>query len=88
MSSHGPATIRRDGGRLVVEHADDVIGISFELLAEQVGWGLYVDGDGLIWLAGDPDYRHRPVRFEASVGGLAPGEAVEGARVLICERVR
>lgn len=88
MTDYGSAVIRTEGDRLVVESADDIIGISVELLAEAVGWGLYVGADGLLWLAGDPTYRYRPVRFVAKVEGLQPGEAIEGARMLVCERVR
>lgn len=88
MSEYGSAAIKRHAdGRVTVESADDVIGISVELLAEAVGWGLHVDGEGLLLLAGDPSYRYRPVRFEARVAGLEPGQAAEGARMLICERV-
>lgn len=88
MSDYGDATITRAAdGSLVVERADDVIGISVELLAQAVGWGLHVGGDGLLWLAGDPSYRYRPVRFVAQVAGLEPGQAAEGVRVLVCERV-
>lgn len=87
--SYGSATIvKTDDGRLAVLAADDVIGISFELLAEATGTGLWVDGEGMLWLAGDPNYRYRPVRFDARVGGIEAGQAVEGARMLVCERVR
>jgi hypothetical protein len=86
---YGDAEIRKlDDGSLEVVNADDVIGISVELLAEAVGFGLWVGGDGLLWLAGDPRYRYRPIRFVAKVAGLAPGEAVEGTRMLVCERVQ
>lgn len=92
MADYGSAEIREvpnDDGtrRLEVVAADDVIGISIELLAEALGWGLWVGGDGLLWLAGDPRYRYRPVRFEANVAGLSRDQAAEGARVLICERM-
>lgn len=92
MSDYGSAELREvpnDDGtkRIEVVSADPVIGISVELLADALGWGLWVGGDGLLWLAGDPRYRYRPVRFEAHVEGLTPDQAVEGARVLICERV-
>lgn len=92
MTAYGTAEIRRllnDDGteRLEVVSADDVIGISVELLAQAVGWGPWVGGDGMLWLAGDPAHRYRPVKFEANVAGLESGQAVEGARVLICERV-
>lgn len=86
---YGDAEIRkRDDGTLEVVSADDVIGISVELLREALGFGLWVGGDGLIWLAGDPDYRYRPVRFVANVSGLSQDQAVEGCRMLVCERVR
>lgn len=89
METYGTAEIRRhDDGRLEVTHADPVIGISVELLAEAVGgMGLWVDGAGLLWLAGDPRYKYRPVRFECAVRGLPADQAVEGTRVLVCERV-
>ncbi len=86
---YGDAELRKhDDGRLVVIRADDVIGISVELLAEAVGFGLWVGGDGLLWLASDPRYRYRPVRFVANVAGLTRDEAIEGARMLVCERVQ
>jgi hypothetical protein len=86
---YGDAEMRkRDDGSLEVLNADDVIGISVELLAEAVGFGLWVGGDGLLWLAGDPRCRYRPVRFVAKVAGLTPSEAVEGTRMLVCERVQ
>lgn len=86
---YGGAVVRkRDDGRLEVVEADDVIGISVELLNEDLGFGLWVDGEGLLWLAGDPEYRYRPVRFIAKIEGLQPGDAIEGARMLVCERVR
>lgn len=80
--------LRQDDGRVVVTQADDVIGISVELLAEAAGNALWIGGDGLLWLAGNPDYRYRPTRFVGHRGGLEPDRAVEGARVLVCERVR
>ncbi len=85
---YGDAELRRlDDGRTEVVRADDVIGISVELLAEAAGWGLWIGGDGLLWLAGNPEYRYRPVRFVSNLNGLGPDEAVEGMRVLVCERV-
>lgn len=89
METYGTAEIRRhEDGRLEVVHADPVIGISLELLAQAVaGDGLSVDGNGYLWLGGDPRYKYRPVRFEASVHGLGAELAVEGCRVLVCERV-
>lgn len=87
---YGDAEVRRlDDGNLVVARADDVIGISVELLAEALGVGLWVDGEGLLWLAGDPKYKYRPVRFaDTFTHGLTADSAVEGARVVVCERVR
>jgi hypothetical protein len=88
-NGYGDAEMRRhDDGRIEVLRADDVIGISLELLVEAVGQGLQVDADGFLWLGGDGAYRYRPVRFASSVHGLPPGTAAEGARVLVCERVR
>lgn len=95
MGDYGTAEFRAHYGddgkveRVEVVHADPVIGISLELLAQSTGsrQGLWVDADGMLWLAGDPRYRYRPVRFECLVDGLQPGQAVEGTRVLICERM-
>lgn len=82
---YGTAVMRKlDDGRIEVVEADDVIGISLELLVEAVGTGLYVDVEGLLWLGGDRNYRYRPVRFVDHGVGLP----VEGNRVLVCERVR
>lgn len=87
-------TIYKDGTseveRIVVVSADSVIGISVELLAGATGgWGIWVGGDGLLWLAGDSRYRYRPIAFECRVAGLSADEAVAGGpRVLICERVQ
>lgn len=87
--AYGDAEIRKhEDGHLEIVRADDVIGISLELLVEAVGQTLAVGGDGLLWLCGDPAYRYRPVRFVAHIGGLPPGTAVEGCRMLVCERVR
>lgn len=82
MSDYGDATITRcDDGRLVVERADPVIGIAVELLA-RADFNLPVDDDGCIWLAGDPRYRYRPVRF-------APATPFKHGPlgVVVCERV-
>lgn len=83
---YGEAAIRRsDDGRLVVDRADPVIGISLDLLFGEDGLGgegLPIDESGCIVLAGDPRYRYRPVRFVAH-----PGDRTETARVLVCERV-
>jgi hypothetical protein len=81
--SYGTAEIRKlDDGRCLVVWADDVIGISVELLNEAVGAGLHVDEDGLLCLAGDARYRYQPVRFvhHRHLDG-------KGARVLVCRRV-
>lgn len=81
--AYGDAEIRRhDDGRLVVLRADDVIGVAVELLAQADDGSLPVDGDGCIWLAGDPTWRYRPVRFDAPPG--ADGRPV----VVVCERVQ
>lgn len=77
---YGSATIERTPSGPRVVQADDVIGISVELLNEALGTGLLVDEQGLLLLVGDPDYRYRPVCFGPA--------GVEGNRVLVCERVR
>lgn len=81
MSDYGTAVVRRnDDGRLSVVQADDTIGVSVGLLAEG-GAGLPADADGCLLLAGDPEYRYRPVRFASVWPGGPPS-------VLVCERVR
>jgi hypothetical protein len=83
VSDYGDATITQmTGGRLIVERADRVIGISLELLAQADPVRLPIDESGCIMLAGDPGYRYRPVRFASH-----PTAVGEGARVLVCERV-
>lgn len=72
-----------------VVRADDVIAVTIELLAQETGGrGLWIGGDGLLWLAGDADYRYRPVRFISHVSGLPVDCMAEGARLLVLERVR
>lgn len=89
QDSYGAAeVVRREDGTLKVVRADEVIGISVELLAEALGFGLLVGDDGLLWLGGDPAYRYRPTRFVAPALGLTSKLPVEGARVVVCERVR
>lgn len=70
--------VLRDDGRVVVERADDVIGISVGLLAQMEGCP--VDGEGRLWLAGDPDYQYRPVGFAAPTPG-------GGLGWVVCRRV-
>lgn len=83
MNDYGSATVtRHDDGRVTVEQADPVIGITFELLGQSDPELLRVDGEGLLWLGGDQRYRYRPVRFVAH-----PDVPGEGARILVCERV-
>lgn len=80
---YGTATLERQAdGRVVVVQANRVIGISMELLA-QAGNNLHVDMSGCLLLAGDPNYRYRPVRFSADpiVGASGP------CAVLVCQRV-
>lgn len=80
MSDFGTAVIRRhDDGRLAVVEADDLIGVALDLFVEAPAH-LPVDADGCILLAGDPEYRYRPVRFASAWSG-GP------ATVLVCERV-
>jgi len=79
---YGNATFKQhDDGRIEVVHADRVIGITLELLAE-AGENLPVDQTGCILLAGYPEHRYRPVRF----AGLMPDQS-GSARVLVCEKV-
>lgn len=89
MSAWGTAVLtRRDDGRVSVESADDVIAISVDLLASEDA-ELFVGQDGLLWLAGDSNYRYRPVRFAPRIdidGTDFP--AVKGVMALVCERVR
>jgi hypothetical protein len=82
MDDYGDAVVtRHDDGRLTVDRADPVIGVSLELLAT-AGNLLLVDDDGCILLAGDSQYRYRPVRFAGlTVDSSGP------CRVLVCERV-
>lgn len=83
MADYGSAWITRDdNGRLHVQSADPIIGISLELLAQTQDPALTIDDTGCILLAGDPRYRYRPVRFAAN-----PGDPTETARVLVCERI-
>ena len=85
MSDYGSAVIhKREDGRLEVVRADDTIGISCTLLAEDTP-GLPVDSDGCIWLAGDPGYRYRPVRF---AGPPSAHYVCAQVSVVVCERVR
>lgn len=84
MAEFGDATIEDLGdGRLKVVRADDVIGMSLELLAT-AGESLPVDEAGNILLAGDTAYRYRPVRFAA---GQHMVDASGPCRILVCERV-
>lgn len=65
-----------DDGRLTVERADDVIGVSVELLAS-LGHGVVVDPAGNLVLAGQCAYR--PIGF-ASTTGLC-------VDIVVCQRV-
>lgn len=80
MSEVGWAELRRSNGRLEVIAADDVIGFSLDLLGK-CPEGLSVDDDGLLLLAGNPDYRYRPMMFVSSSHNGPP-------TVLVCERAR
>lgn len=76
MAEFGEATILTAAdGSLVVERADDVVGVTVQLLAEFPQWGF--GPDGLLWLTPSGEYRYRPLRFATRVPG-----------VLVCERVR
>ena len=75
MADYGTATILMVDGKPTVTQADDVIGVTVELLAACERWCF--GPDGLFWLDAGGEYRYRPVRFATD----APG-------VLVCERVR
>lgn len=77
---YGDAVVTRQAdGTLRVDRADPVVGISIELLAQSDGAAMSIDSDGYVWLAGDPAYRYRPVRFAPGLGGTP--------RIVVCERV-
>jgi hypothetical protein len=75
VADYGTATILVVDGKPTVTQADDVIGVTVDLLAECERWCF--GPDGLFWLDAGGEYRYRPVRFATD----APG-------VLVCERVR
>jgi hypothetical protein len=70
---YGDATMTRQADGTISVQADDVIGVSFELL-HQIESGHVRDGLLVLDTAGE--YRYRPVSF-----------ALDG-RVVVCERVR
>lgn len=74
VTDFGSAVVELVDGRPRVVSADDRIGISPELLAGADPAHMPVV-DGLLWLAGDPAFRYRPVAFAEYC-------------VLVCERVR
>lgn len=74
MEGFGTAVISQIDGVPFVVSADETIGITPELLANVDPVHLPVGKDGTITLAGDPQYRYRPVRFAAF-------------HVIVCERV-
>lgn len=78
MADYGDATItKNDDGTFTVVHADDVIGISVQLLAEADPAALRVTSEGHLSMGSDGLTLYRPVRFDPA----------SGTRVLICERV-
>lgn len=79
MADYGTAILKKhDDGRITVEHADPVIGISVELLAEaEMAPGLRVTSEGYLSMGSDGLTMYRPVRFDPR----------SGTRVLVCERV-
>jgi hypothetical protein len=71
--THGHArVIRTPNGQVVVEHADDVIGVDPDLLVNGEAW--MFGPDGLLRLDPAGTYRYRPTQFEG--------------RTLLMERVR
>jgi len=83
MADYGDAVLQRHAdGRVTVERADDVIGISADLLAELRNGAdpaaVGVTTDGHLALGSDRSAVYRPVRF-----------VLEGHQhvVLVCERV-
>jgi hypothetical protein len=75
VADYGTATILMVDGKPTITQADDVIGLTVDLLAECERWCF--GPDGLFWLDAAGEYRYRPVRFATD----APG-------ILVCERVR
>jgi hypothetical protein len=74
-TDYGTATILLVDGTPTVTQADDVIGVTVELLTECEQWCF--GPDGLFWLDPVGEYRYRPVRFATDYPGI-----------LVCERVR
>lgn len=75
MADYGQATIIELNGKPVVVQADDVVGVTVDLLASCERW-MY-GPDGLLWLDAVGEYRYRPLRF-----------ATDHPGILVCERVR
>lgn len=71
----GTATVTRQADGTITVEADDVIGISFELLDQLDTASIRVLG-GLLVLDTAGEYRYRPVSF------------ARGGSVVVCERVR
>lgn len=91
MADYGDVVFtQHDDGRVTVDRADDMIGISVELLARAEPGSLPVDGEGCIWLAGDSNYRYRPVRFDTPSLFRPEGSRLAGGhpQVVVCERVK
>jgi hypothetical protein len=73
VADYGEVTVvRHDDGRLEVTHADQIIGVTAELLAQAAGEGLSTDVDGRLVIAGQ--VRYTPVRFDLD------------GRVVVCVR--
>lgn len=78
MADYGNVTLtRHDDGRITVERADPVIGVSVDLLTDADPQGLRVTSEGHLSMGSDGMTMYRPVRFDPA----------HGTRVLICERV-
>lgn len=78
MADYGDAILKRhDDGRITIERADPVIGITIELLADADPALLRVTSEGHLSMGSDGLTLYRPVRFDPA----------HGTHVVICERV-
>ena len=76
MAEYGDCIIRRDGDKVIIDRADDLIGIHAELLHEAGGAGVHMQTDRNGWLHLAHQVVYRPVRFDRN------------GTVVVCERVR